>query len=136
MKCSFFGKFGVLCFLEKPVLRFAHLPYDWRSPLFPFLTVRFLSLSTLTFKCYYAWASNFVNVNATHTGRIGRWKIFLLSNRQIITPFLQMNSENMKDLTCTCIYRRSQTRTHYCKFLTLLEILAKEFSGFRWFLQC
>ena len=26
-KCLFFGKFGVLCFLETPVLRFALLPY-------------------------------------------------------------------------------------------------------------
>ena len=26
-KCSFFGKFGVLCFLETPVLRFSVLPY-------------------------------------------------------------------------------------------------------------
>ena len=26
-KYSFFGKFGVLCFLETPVLRFALLPY-------------------------------------------------------------------------------------------------------------
>ena len=26
-KCSFFGKFGVLCFLEIPGLRFAFLPY-------------------------------------------------------------------------------------------------------------
>ena len=26
-KCSFFGKFDVLCFLEKPVLRFVLLPY-------------------------------------------------------------------------------------------------------------
>ena len=26
-KCSFFGKFDVLCFLENPVLRFALLPY-------------------------------------------------------------------------------------------------------------
>ena len=26
-KCSFFGKFHVLCFLETPVLRFALLPY-------------------------------------------------------------------------------------------------------------
>ena len=26
-KCSFFGKFGVLCLLETPVLRFALLPY-------------------------------------------------------------------------------------------------------------
>ena len=26
-KCSFFGKFGVLCFLETPVFRFALLPY-------------------------------------------------------------------------------------------------------------
>ena len=30
-KCSFFGKFGVLCFLETPVLRFALLPY-YRRP--------------------------------------------------------------------------------------------------------
>ena len=26
-KCSFFGKFGVLCFLVMPVLRFVLLPY-------------------------------------------------------------------------------------------------------------
>ena len=26
-KCLFFGNFGVLCFLETPVLRFAFLPY-------------------------------------------------------------------------------------------------------------
>ena len=26
-KCSLFGKFGVLYFLEAPVLRFASLPY-------------------------------------------------------------------------------------------------------------
>ena len=30
-KCSFFGKFDVLCFLEAPVLRFALLPYYRRS---------------------------------------------------------------------------------------------------------
>ena len=29
-KCSFFGKFGVLCLLETPVLRFALLPYYLR----------------------------------------------------------------------------------------------------------
>ena len=29
-KCSFFGKFGLLCFLKTPVLRFALLPYYWR----------------------------------------------------------------------------------------------------------
>ena len=29
-KCSFFGNFGVLCFLETPVLRFALLPYSRR----------------------------------------------------------------------------------------------------------
>ena len=29
-KCSFFGKFGVLCFLVTPVLRFALLSYDCR----------------------------------------------------------------------------------------------------------
>ena len=36
MKCSFFGKFCVLCFLETPVLRFALLPYYRRSKLFHF----------------------------------------------------------------------------------------------------
>ena len=30
-KCSFFGKFGVLCFLETPVLRFALLLYYRRT---------------------------------------------------------------------------------------------------------
>ena len=42
-KCSFFGKFDVLCFLETPLLRFALLPYYRRihgvvvsSPLYRF----------------------------------------------------------------------------------------------------
>ena len=37
-KCSFFGKFDLLCFLETPVLRFALLPYYRRicSSLFWF----------------------------------------------------------------------------------------------------
>ena len=30
-KCSFFGKFGVLCFLQTPVLRFVLLPYYRRN---------------------------------------------------------------------------------------------------------
>ena len=40
-KCLFFGKFGVLCFLETPVLRFALLPYYrlifWQLFIFDFL---------------------------------------------------------------------------------------------------
>ena len=34
-KCSFFGKFGVLCFLETTVLKFALLPY-YRQNIFIF----------------------------------------------------------------------------------------------------
>ena len=30
-KCSFFGKFGLFCFLETPVLRFALLSYYRRN---------------------------------------------------------------------------------------------------------
>ena len=30
-KCSFFGKFGVLCFVETPVLKFTLLPYNRRA---------------------------------------------------------------------------------------------------------
>ena len=33
-KCSFFGKFGMLCFLETPVLRFALLQYYRRFSTF------------------------------------------------------------------------------------------------------
>ena len=29
-KCSFFGKFGVFCFLETPILKFTLLPYHHR----------------------------------------------------------------------------------------------------------
>ena len=34
-KCSFFGKFGVLCFLVTPILRFAGLPYCRRIIIWP-----------------------------------------------------------------------------------------------------
>ena len=33
-KCLFSGKFGVLCFLETPVLRLALLPCYWRNEIF------------------------------------------------------------------------------------------------------
>ena len=33
-KCSFFGKFGMLCFLETPALRLTLLPYYQRSVVF------------------------------------------------------------------------------------------------------
>ena len=35
-KCLFFGNFGVLCFLEIPVLRFALLPYYRRLVIHEF----------------------------------------------------------------------------------------------------
>ena len=35
-KCSLFGKFGVLCFLETPVLRFSLLPYYRRISIYYF----------------------------------------------------------------------------------------------------
>ena len=41
-KCSFFGKFGVLCFLETPVLRFALLSYYRRNRLWYILKVLIL----------------------------------------------------------------------------------------------
>ena len=41
-KCLFFGKFGVLCFLETPALRFALLPYyrRYRVPLRIYRVIR------------------------------------------------------------------------------------------------
>ena len=41
--CSFFGKFGVFCFLETPVLRFALLAYYRRNMLFHFFMVHNIS---------------------------------------------------------------------------------------------
>ena len=48
-KCSFFGTFGVLCFLETPVLRFALLPYNrWNVESgFLCLWCKFYNLVTL-----------------------------------------------------------------------------------------
>ena len=49
-KCSFFGKFGVLCFLETPVLKFALLPY-YRRVLESFSK----SLCSFYFKTFFVW---------------------------------------------------------------------------------
>ena len=35
-KCSFFGKFGMLCFLVTPILRFALLSHYWQFVLVNF----------------------------------------------------------------------------------------------------
>ena len=50
-KCSFFGKFGVFCFLETPVLRFALLPYYRRVML---STYRYTGI----FCCFTAVCNN------------------------------------------------------------------------------
>ena len=46
-KCSFFGKFGVLCLLETPVLRFALLPYYRRFIVARFATKQYMDEKTL-----------------------------------------------------------------------------------------
>ena len=45
-KCSFFGNFGVLCFLETPVLRFALLPYyrRYQCDSIPICSINFQQL--------------------------------------------------------------------------------------------
>ena len=48
-KCLFFGNFGVLCFLETPVLRFPLLPYYRRLTLFAY----FPSLKTSVYLFYF-----------------------------------------------------------------------------------
>ena len=42
--CSFFGKFGELCFLEISVLRFALLPYYWRNVVLKMLLQKILKV--------------------------------------------------------------------------------------------
>ena len=49
-KYSFFGKFGVLCFLETHALRFAFLPYDRRNHKPCIFVTRFLFLKKK--KCF------------------------------------------------------------------------------------
>ena len=44
-KCSFFWKFGVLCFLEIPILRFALLPYYFFTPSNTFLWIHALKFT-------------------------------------------------------------------------------------------
>ena len=46
-KCSFFGKFSMLCFLETPVLRFALLPYYRRKVLLFIITASSKSFSKI-----------------------------------------------------------------------------------------
>ena len=50
-KCSFFGKFDVLCFLETPVLRSAFLPYYRRNILMKVLVKN--SQQLLAFNYFY-----------------------------------------------------------------------------------
>ena len=59
-KCSFFGKFGVLCFLETPVLRFALLPYYRRN--FKSSSLKCLCLRQKTWYVVVAMIWGFVGV--------------------------------------------------------------------------
>ena len=54
-KCSFFGKFGVHCFLETRVLRFALFPYYRRNALFNLKTQTSKSVTDTTFKQWFDW---------------------------------------------------------------------------------
>ena len=59
-KCLFFGKFGMLCFLETAVLRFALLPYYRRFKLFFFMSLN-VSWSMLLFCCHFCfWDVSFI----------------------------------------------------------------------------
>ena len=65
-KCSFFGKFGVLCFLETPVLKFALLPY-YRRKIWNFVFFCMLRWRTtktiLKLRCWplaFTWYKNFL----------------------------------------------------------------------------
>ena len=63
-KCSFFGKFGTLCFLVTSVLRFAFLPYHQRNLIWWITTVKpskkeHLSHCWLCFKTHIPCAKSF-----------------------------------------------------------------------------
>ena len=63
-KCSFFGKFGTLCFLVTSVLRFAFLPYHQRNLIWWITTVKpskkeHLSHCSLCFKTHIPCAKSF-----------------------------------------------------------------------------
>ena len=50
-KCSFFGKFGILCFLVTSVLKFAFLAYYGRISLLSFAT-KYLRIQKIYSKMY------------------------------------------------------------------------------------
>ena len=63
-KCSFFGKFGLLCFLETPVLRFAHLLYYRLSSLY------FFTFLKVELRCTYVQLSSQKSVYFKSSGKV------------------------------------------------------------------
>ena len=88
-KRSFSGKFGVLCFLEIPVLRFALLPYYQRSVFFPRNVWKYhlkkggvAAVEVFVNKWKFPWYSVFVNI-AVHriNGHLANIYLLKINNR-------------------------------------------------------
>ena len=85
-KFSFFGKFGVLCFLETPVLRFALLPY-YRQFIVPIIQV---PIFILFVSALVLFESVFVDL---FEGQFSVWA-FVTHIRLIYFPILPKISED------------------------------------------
>ena len=110
-KCLFFGKFGVLCFLEKPVLRFALLPYYRLFNLFHFcihtlhsalITYVVLSnIASIVFENNCIWKSpllKLLNATLQFHSDVRIWVLMIIT-KEIITYNMmkRLNFSIMKD---------------------------------------
>ena len=146
-KRTFFGKFGVLCFLETPVLRFALLPYYRLFNLFHFcihtlhgalITYMVLSnIASIVFENNCIWISTLLKLlNATlqfHSD-VRIWVLMIITKEIITYNMMQrLNFSIMKDQTLRQIisgnYEKRNAQNQYFLSLLVLRRLLKTFNG-------
>ena len=107
-KCSFFGKFGVLYFLETPVFRFALLPYYRRNHKHQNIFFK-ISIESWQKKL---WRSKF---------KTFQWNLdirdVICSGRVLITRSFLKNKWNhgQTHISSLCIADTLQQETRYCR---------------------
>ena len=146
-KCLFFWKFGVLCFLETPVLRFVLLPYYRLFNLFHFcihtlhsalITYIVLSnIASIVFENNCIWKSpllKLLNATLQFHSDVRIWVLMIITKEIIAYNMMQrLNFSIMKDQTLRQTipgnYEKRNAQNQYFLSLLVLRRLLKTFNG-------
>ena len=127
-KCLFFGKFGLLCFLETPVLRFALLPYYRRSIALIVVNQTFIKIFQ-SFKIFCQWLEVLVKISyiTKITNLLSKVFFHLNTANVIIKGTFTTTSSNLINMDISAIFYMFYCFTNHCNCALLYSLAKKVF---------